>query len=92
MRIPQNVILIWAGANSSIPSGWSRETALDDKFPKGWGAENPNTTGGNPTHNHQANDPGHSLVNHTHTFTTNAFCSTNQYPTGNWTANCQTIT
>lgn len=87
MKIPQGVILIWPGTNSSIPSGWTRETSLDGKFPKAWGTQNPNETGGAETHYHQANDPGHSLINHTHTYTTGQFCSTSQFPTGNWTPN-----
>ncbi len=67
-NIPANVILIWTGTNASIPSGWSRVTDLDDKFPKAWGAENPNTTGGSTTHTHTSpSSHTHSLANHTHT-------------------------
>jgi len=87
MRIPKDVILIWTGLNSNIPSGWTRETLLDDKYPKAWGSENPNVIGGSATHSHTATDPGHSLVNHTHTYTLNQFCATNQYVTSNWTQN-----
>ena len=66
MAIPANTILIWTGAHISIPSGWVRETGLDDKFPKGWGVQNPNTTGGSNTHLHTAPTHGHSLDSHTH--------------------------
>lgn len=67
--IPQNVILVWAGTNASIPSGYVRETTLDSKFAKGWGVENPNTTGGNPTHTHTSSAHKHTLASHTHTYT-----------------------
>ena len=87
MRIPKDVILIWTGQNSNIPSGWSRETSLDDKFPKAWGSQNPNTVGGNATHTHSASDSGHSMINHTHSYTTANFNPTNQYVTKQWEAN-----
>jgi len=69
MRIPENVILIWAGLNSNIPSGWTRETLLDDKFPKAWGSQNPNITGGSLTHSHTTQPHSHQLASHSHTFT-----------------------
>lgn len=60
MAIPAGVILIWTGTHATIPTGWSRETALDDKYPKAWGAAvAPNQTGGSNTHTHTGN--------HTHT-------------------------
>jgi hypothetical protein len=65
MVIPANVILIWTGTNASIPSGWTRETALDDKFPKAWGSEDPNVTGGNNTHTHTGSH-SHTLNSHSH--------------------------
>lgn len=68
-NIPANVILIWTGTNASIPAGWSRVTDLDDKFPKAWGAENPNTTGGSTTHTHTSPAHTHSIDSHTHTGT-----------------------
>jgi len=69
IRIPANVILIWTGTNASIPSLWSRETTLDGKFPKAWGSENPNTTGGASTHTHTSPPHAHYLPAHTHTYT-----------------------
>lgn len=68
MRIPQGVILIWAGTNASIPSGWTRETALDGKFPKAWGTQNPNEVGGAETHTHTSPPHRHRLNDHTHTY------------------------
>lgn len=76
MAIPSGVILIWTGTNATIPTGWSRETALDDKFPKGHGAEDPNTTGGSNTHTHTSPSHTHPLTAHTHTYTSSA-CDNN---------------
>lgn len=74
MRIPKDVILVWPSTNASIPSGWSRETALDGKFPKAWGTQNPNETGGNETHTHTSPAHTHTMANHNHYIvtTTNA--------------------
>lgn len=67
MSVPSGVILIWPGSNASIPAGWQRETGLDSKFLKGWGDENPNTSGGASTHTHTGSH-GHTLTHHAHTF------------------------
>lgn len=67
--IAPNVILIWTGTNATIPSGFTRETSLDDKFVKGAGAEAVNTTGGAATHTHTATTHGHTLSAHTHAVT-----------------------
>lgn len=75
MSIPAGVILIWSGLNSTIPAGWTRETALDGKFPKGHGAQNPNISGGSNTHTHTG-DHTHTLNSHNHSF------SLNQYSVG----------
>lgn len=65
--IPLNVILIWAGSNASIPTGWQRVTSLDGKFPKGaLDGVNPNATGGSDTHTHTSPTHTHTIVNHTH--------------------------
>lgn len=69
MPIPSGVILFWSDTNASIPAGWSRETALDGKYPKGHGAENPAATGGSNTHTHSGNH-SHSLTAHQHTYVT----------------------
>lgn len=66
--IPANVIFLWTGTNASIPSGWSRETTLDAKYPKGTAAGvDPGGTGGALTHSHTTNAHRH---NDTHTHTT----------------------
>ena len=72
--IPANVILIWAGTHAGIPAGFSRETALDSKYPKGTAsAVEPNVAGGNANHEHTVTGThSHTMVNHTHTVTINA--------------------
>lgn len=64
--VPSGFIVAWPGS-SSIPSGWSRATELDDYHPKGAAASaDPGTTGGATTHTHT--DPGHThtISSHTH--------------------------
>ena len=70
MRIPQNVIFIWTGTHAAIPSGWARETTLDDKYPKATAVSiNPNVTGGASTHTHTSPAHTHDVSAHTHTAT-----------------------
>jgi hypothetical protein len=77
MALPTGVIFIWTGTNASIPAGWTRETTLDGKFPKGTSAlTNPNVTGGNSTHTHTSAGHTHTMDNHTHTITI-AACNPN---------------
>lgn len=65
--IDSGVICLWTGTNASIPSGWSRETALDAKYVKGSAAAtNPGTTGGALTHSHTTTGHVHTAA-HTHT-------------------------
>lgn len=68
MAIPSGVILIWTGTNATIPTGWSRETTLDDKYPKGHGVQNPNTSGGNASHTHTSPAHNHIIAPHTHPY------------------------
>jgi len=71
--IPLNYIIMWDGTHASIPSGWSRETTLDDTFIKGTAdAVNPDVTGGAATHTHTTDaSHTHTLASHSHTGTTN---------------------
>lgn len=73
-KVATNVILIWPGANAAIPTGFTRETTLDGRFPKAVAdAVNPGTLGGNATHQHNATaNHGHTENNHTHTITLTA--------------------
>lgn len=68
--IAPNVIIIWNGTHAGIPSGFSRETSLDDKYPKAWGAEAVNVTGGSNTHSHTSPAHSHTMISHSHSGTT----------------------
>lgn len=70
MKIPKDVVLIWPGLHSAIPTNYIRETSLDGLFPKAWGDSiDPNTTGGAATHTHTSPTHSHTLNSHTHTYT-----------------------
>jgi len=66
--VPSGVIFIWNGTVASIPSGWSRVSALDGIFPRGASnGANAGATGGADHHSHDV--PGHnhtSWAAHTH--------------------------
>lgn len=65
--ISPNIIIMYDGTHASIPSGFTRETSLDGKFPKGTAnATNPNTTGGATTHTHTSSNHTHSINGHSH--------------------------
>ena len=67
MAINKDVIIFWPSTHASIPSGFVRETTLDDKFIKGTAnAVEPNVLGGSSTHGHSSPSHSHSVVNHTH--------------------------
>jgi uncharacterized protein YbdZ (MbtH family) len=67
LAIAANIIIIWPSTAASIPSGWSRETALDAKYPKGAAAAaDPGGTGGALTHTHTSQSHTHTTA-HTHT-------------------------
>lgn len=65
--IPADMILGWPSTAGSIPSGWSRVTALDGYFPRG--ATDPGTpsaAGGATTHNHTLPNHAHVIGAHSH--------------------------
>jgi len=79
--------------NSTCPSGWTRVTSLDGRFP--YGAATSGTTGGNASHNHWISgsvstvDAGAASTNcstasiattHNHTFSTSSSTKTDTYP------------
>ena len=69
MSIPENVIVAWY-TTASLPSGWTRVTDMDDRFPKGTtGSPAPDATGGSATHVHDSEGHTHS-GNHTHSSNT----------------------
>jgi len=76
--VTPSLMILWVTTHASIPANWSRETAMDGKFLKGWGAEAPNTTGGTAGHSHTSPVHNHALNHHTHTFSTSSNISGNQ--------------
>lgn len=68
-----DIIIPWSGNHASIPAGWARYTALDNKFPKASGAESAEATGGATTHTHTSPNHTHALNAHTHSFITSAY-------------------
>lgn len=66
MAAPNGLIVGYDGTNLGIPSGWSRVTALDSKFPKV--AASAGSTGGSDNHTHTASSHSHpESGTHTHT-------------------------
>lgn len=79
--VPSGVIVAWPSTVASIPSGWSRVTALDSTFARGVpnGSTDPGTTGGATTHQHTTSAHDHTI---SHTQAT----ATSGSPTGSVTA------
>ena len=69
--IKKNIIIGYKGNHASIPSGFTRETDLDERFPKGTAnATNPNSAGGAHYHSHTSPTHTHAMVAHGHAVTT----------------------
>lgn len=65
--IPSDLILGWPGSVASIPSGWTRVTALDDRYPRGTSTTGvPSATGGNASHSHTTPGHTHLIGAHSH--------------------------
>jgi hypothetical protein len=65
--IPADMILAWPGTVGTIPSGWSRVTALDGYYPLGSsGTGAPAATGGATTHSHGTFGHVHLIGSHSH--------------------------
>ncbi len=65
---PANIIVAWPSTVASIPSGWTRETALDDRYVKGAPAGiDPGATGGGTSHSHGSPSHTHTVASHAHT-------------------------
>jgi len=65
--IPDDMILGWPGTAASIPSGWTRVTALDGVFPRGSnGTGAPVATGGAASHSHTTPGHTHQIAAHSH--------------------------
>jgi hypothetical protein len=65
--IPADLILAWPGTVGTIPSGWTRVTALDDMYPRGANTlAAPSATGGASSHDHTGISHTHTLGSHDH--------------------------
>lgn len=65
--IPADLILGWPGSVGSIPSGWTRVTALDAVYPRGASTSGtPSATGGSASHTHTTSGHNHSIAAHSH--------------------------
>jgi hypothetical protein len=65
--IPADLILAWPDTAASIPSGWSRVTALDGYYPRGASTTAaPSATGGTTTHDHTTPSHVHTIGAHSH--------------------------
>lgn len=67
MQIKNGIIFIWSGTNATIPTGWQRVTALDDKFTKGAPAgTDSGAVKGGVSHTHTSPAHGHGMNDHNH--------------------------
>ena len=67
LRSLAGLITLWPGTVASIPTGWTRVTALDGIYPKmAAAAAEPGATGGALTHTHTSVAHAHTTA-HTHT-------------------------
>ena len=65
--IPADVVIAWPSTNGTIPTGFTRDTSLDNLYLKGAAiGVNPNTTGGNSTHSHTSPAHNHTMNSHGH--------------------------
>lgn len=65
--IPADLILAWPSTAGTIPSGWTRVTALDGVLPFGATAVTaPTATGGTSTHSHTLPNHVHGVASHSH--------------------------
>jgi hypothetical protein len=65
--LPADLILAWPDTAASIPSGWTRVTALDGFYPRGAaGTGAPVATGGAANHTHTLPQHAHTIGAHSH--------------------------
>jgi hypothetical protein len=65
--IPADLILAWPSTAASIPSGWTRVSALDGFYPRGAsGTGAPTATGGSTSHSHTTPGHQHLINSHSH--------------------------
>lgn len=65
--IPAGITIAWPSTAAAIPTGWSRESRMDGRHPKGAPAgANPGVLGGAATHVHQSTGHTHTIAAHIH--------------------------
>lgn len=105
--LPTNIVALWLGLNSAIPSGWTRFTAMDGRWLKGAAADGQSgvDTGGGTQHTHSASDCQPVQNAHSHSATdagstatiasapgvANTFAANNHRHTG-WSVTSDTAT
>lgn len=72
MALPSGIIVGWPSTAASIPSGFSRVTAMDGRIPKGAAAYG--GTGGSANHDHTTSGHTHT-AGHSHSNVTSGACS-----------------
>jgi hypothetical protein len=63
--VPENIIVLWPGANGSIPSGWARVTSYDGRFFKARVSGSAGNAGAT-SHGHSAPAHTHAMPSHNH--------------------------
>ena len=63
--VPENIIVLWPGANGSIPSGWARVTSYDGRFFKARVSGAAGNAGAT-SHGHSAPAHTHAMPSHNH--------------------------
>lgn len=64
--VPKGMIIGWPSTVETIPSGWTRVTALDGRHPRGSAAAVSGATGGSSSHSHTTPGHTHAVGAHSH--------------------------
>lgn len=68
--LPNQIITLWLGTNATVPTDWTRYTAMDSKWLKGAATNGEvGTLGGSSQHSHTAANCQPTQNSHTHTVT-----------------------
>lgn len=74
-KVPDSAVLQWIGNHASIPGGYTRDTAFDDRYLQGDSdGSSPGSNGGSSSHDHTADAHSHKDT-HTHNFNINGAAS-----------------
>lgn len=79
--VPAGFIVGWDGPLAEIPSGWSRATTLDGRYPRGSTATSSGGTGGALTHSHTTPGHTHPIGTHRHEMPANTSTVDDPIPT-----------